>query len=145
MEKDPFCFQKLSKSKNVIHYLNLPEIFRYQDLSRVLIYVTLPQKESLFQWAPYQGAQNVLKKIGGISGICGEIKLFVFLSSFYQKRHRMLVMSLPLRGNASTTMWCAHHLYAVAASPHKGSGITTYRSVQEVCLIIIHFQLSIIH
>lgn len=32
----------------------------------------------------------------------------------------MLVMSLPLRGNASTNMRCAHYHFVVAESPHKG-------------------------
>ena len=50
-ENHSFCSQKLSKSKNVIHYSVLPNILRYQSLIRVLIYVTLSQKEPLFQWA----------------------------------------------------------------------------------------------
>ena len=55
MKGHPFCSQKLFKSKNVIHYSNLPDIFMYQGLVRVLIYVTLPQKERLFQWAHIGG------------------------------------------------------------------------------------------
>ena len=40
----------------------------------------------------------------------------------------MLVMSLPLCGNVSTTMRCAHYRNAVAGSPHKGTLTTAYQT-----------------
>ena len=60
MKNHPFCSQKLFKSKNVIHYSILPDIFYYQGLIEMLIYVTLLQKESLFQWALQRGMQPLL-------------------------------------------------------------------------------------